>query len=92
MAGVAAAATLCVFLGGVEPRNIKRKEQPPAAEAAAEKLSFGRAAYRGVSTILTSTKTVFRVPSFQIILVAGIVGAIAMMGMGYKVMYFQVRG
>jgi uncharacterized integral membrane protein len=44
-----------------------------------------------VYVILKSTWTVFRVPSFQIILVAGIVGSMMGMGYGYKVMYFQVR-
>ena len=89
MAGVAGFATLVVFHGGLEPRKLKPKEAA-VQEEQARKVTFWQAAYKGIAVILKSTWTVFRIKSFQIILVAGIVGAVATMGMGYKVMYFQV--
>jgi hypothetical protein len=95
IAGVAAFATVAVFSGGIEPRSLKPKQaaaKPGGApgEESTMKPFFWQAAYKGVAVILVNTKTVFRIRSFQIILVAGIVGSVAMMGMGYKVMYFQV--
>jgi hypothetical protein len=60
-------------------------------EEDAPKKSFLQAAWAGICLILKSTWSVFRIRSFQIILVAGIVGTIAAVNSGYKVMYFQVR-
>ena len=70
MAGVAAGATVAVFLGGVEPRNLKAK----AAVEDSERPGPLRALQKGTMIILKSTWTVFRIRSFQVILVAGIVG------------------
>ena len=70
MAGVAAGATVAVFLGGVEPRNLK----PKAAVEDSERPGALRALQKGTMIILKSTWTVFRIRSFQFILVAGTVG------------------
>jgi len=70
MAGVAAGATVAVFLGGVEPRNLK----PKADVEDSERPGPLRALQKGTTIILKSTWTVFRIRSFQVILVAGIVG------------------
>lgn len=59
-------------------------------DESAPKKSFLTAAWAGIFVIVKSTWSVFRVRSFQIILVAGIVGAVAHVNNGYKVMYFQV--
>lgn len=92
VAGVAAIAMVAVFTGGIEPRNLKPKEVDPGrGRAGHQKPTFWQAAYKGIVVILSSTKTVFRIRSFQIILLAGTVGSVAVMGMGYKIMYFQVR-
>lgn len=71
MAGVALGATLAVFLGGLEPRSLKPKK---AAEDGEVALSPLRALRKGTLIILKSTWMVFRIRSFQVILVAGIVG------------------
>ncbi|CAL8463805.1 g3339 [Coccomyxa elongata] len=88
-AGVAAGATLVVLFGGIEPRSLRPKEK---VDESAPKKSFLRAAWAGICVIVKSTWSVFRVRSFQIILVAGIVGAVAHVNNGYKVMYFQLLG
>ena len=87
MAGVAGAATAVVLLGGLEPRNLKEKS---AVEPKAEENSLLRTLWAGTRVIWNSTWAVFCIKTFLIILAAGIVGAIAHAGMGYKVMYFQV--
>lgn len=71
MAGVAALATVAVFFGGIEPRNLKPKE---VVEHSEQRLGPVRALRAGSMIILKSTWTVFRIRSFQVILAAGIVG------------------
>ncbi len=72
MAGVAALATVAVFFGGIEPRNLRPKE---VVEQPGQRLGPLQALRAGSMIILKSTWTVFRIRSFQVILAAGIVGA-----------------
>lgn len=76
-----------VLLWGIEPRNLKQKA---AEEPGAERKSVLQTLWAGTKLILSSTWAVFRIKTFLIIQAAGITGAIAHAGMGYKVMYFQV--
>ena len=71
MAGVAVLATVAVFFGGLEPRNLKPEQ---AVEQSGQRLGPLRALRAGSVIILKSTWTVFRIRSFQVILAAGIVG------------------
>lgn len=87
-AGVAAGATAAVLFGGIEPRSLRPNEK--VGEEEGSKRTFLGAAWKGICIIVKSTWSVFRIRSFQIILVAGIVGAIASVNNGYKIMYFQV--
>ena len=71
MASVAALATVAVFFGGIEPRNLKPRE---VVQQSGQRLGPLRALRAGSMIILKSTWTVFRIRSFQVILAAGIVG------------------
>ncbi|CAL5221084.1 g3211 [Coccomyxa viridis] len=89
MAGVAALATVAVFFGGIEPRNLRPKE---VVEQPGQRLGPLQALRAGSMIILKSTWTVFRIRSFQVILAAGIVGGLIGGMMGYKIMWLQLLG
>ncbi|BDA48914.1 hypothetical protein COCOBI_13-0230 [Coccomyxa sp. Obi] len=90
----AAVAAVAVFLGGIEPRNFQKDRGDPAGndETNSVRTPFGQAVWQGLRLIFTSTRTVFRIRSFQIILLASIVGQIAFVGAGYKILYLQLLG
>ena len=60
---------ILVVLGGIEPRNLERKSDKE--EEAHESAASGF--WKGILTILNSVQRVFRIRSFQVILLVGII-------------------
>ena len=71
MAGMALFATVAVFLCGIEPRSLK----PLQAARSPECSSVLQAPQKDSQSNFLSTWRVLQIPSFQIVLAAGIVGA-----------------
>ena len=63
---------ILVFLGGIEPRNLEKKADSEADKEGQQDSPL-TGVWKGILAILNSVQRVFRIRSFQVILVVGII-------------------
>ena len=73
VAAFAFVSGVLVFIGGIEPRNLEAKEVVSEADRRERQESPMKAVWKGILVILNSVQRVFRIRSFQVILVVGII-------------------
>ena len=86
MAGLAILTCLLTFFGAVEPRSYLPKRDRNNDE---QQQSRRKHVCEKIMTMFQGVGTVFKTPSFNIILVGNIISIIIGLGLGYKIMYMQ---
>ena len=72
VASFAFVSGVLVFIGGIEPRDLEKKVVSEA-DRREQQESPMKAVWKGILVILNSVQRVFRIRSFQVILVVGII-------------------
>ena len=72
VAAFAFVSAVLVMLGGIEPRNLEKKAKG-GADQEEQHSSRMTGVWKGIWAILNSVQRVFRIRSFQVILLVGII-------------------
>ncbi len=72
VASFAFVSGVLVFIGGIEPRNLEKKVESEADRIEQQDGPM-KGIWKGILVILNSVQRVFRIRSFQVILVVGII-------------------